>query len=80
VGVRNYSTVRRVLSRSWKEIMTKHGSVRIKVSSQNGNVRSATPEYEDCKKIATEKKIPLKDVIEQAKCAYLQNEREKTEN
>ena len=77
VGVRTHSTIRRVLNRSWKEIMTKYGLVRIKVSSENGIIRSATPEYEDCRKIAIEQEVPLKDVIEQAKYEYVKNKNEK---
>tara|TARA_Y100000588_G_scaffold394520_1_gene515454 strand:- start:7219 stop:8406 length:1188 start_codon:yes stop_codon:yes gene_type:complete len=77
VGVRTHSTIRRVLNRSWKEIMTKYGLVRIKVSSENGIIRSATPEYEDCRKIAIEQGVPLKDVIEQAKYEYVKNKNEK---
>lgn len=77
VGVRTHSTIRRVLNRSWKEIMTKHGVVRMKVSSENGIIRSTTPEYEDCRKIAIEQGVPLKDVIEQAKYEYVKNKNEK---
>lgn len=77
VGVRTHSTIRRVLNRSWEEIMTKYGLVRMKVSSENGIIRSATPEYEDCRKIAIEQGVPLKDVIEQAKYEYVKNKNEK---
>jgi pyridinium-3,5-bisthiocarboxylic acid mononucleotide nickel chelatase len=44
--------------------------VRIKISRLNGSVLNATPEYDDCQRIATEKKIPLKDVLAAANYAF----------
>jgi hypothetical protein len=35
----------------------------MKVSHLNGSVLNATPEYEDCRRIATEQGVPLKQVI-----------------
>jgi pyridinium-3,5-bisthiocarboxylic acid mononucleotide nickel chelatase len=37
--------------------------VRMKVSRMNGTILNATPEYEDCQRIATERGVPLKQVI-----------------
>jgi len=34
-----------------------HGEVRIKLSRVNGHVLHATPEYDDCKKLAEENKV-----------------------
>ncbi len=38
------------------------GQANVKVSSYNGRVCSITPEYEDCKNLATEYNLPLKEV------------------
>jgi uncharacterized protein (DUF111 family) len=35
----------------------------MKISRMNGSVLNATPEYEDCQRLAAEKGIPLKQVI-----------------
>ena len=70
LGIRSYSTTRRVLTRHWEKVMTKYGLVRVKVASENGVIRTVTPEYEDCKKIAISKGIPLKDVLQQAGYEY----------
>ena len=70
LGIRSYSTTRRVLTRRWEKVMTKYGLVRVKVASENGVTRTVTPEYEDCKEIAITKGIPLKDVLQQAGDEY----------
>jgi hypothetical protein len=37
----------------------------------NGSVTNYAPEYEDCRRIATENHVPLKTVIQEAASAYL---------
>jgi hypothetical protein len=44
-------------------VETPLGSVRMKVSRMNGTILNATPEYEDCQKIAAAQGVPLKQVI-----------------
>jgi hypothetical protein len=63
-GVRYYPAERTKLPRKVKEVTTSYGKVRVKeVSGLAGRV-SMAPEYEDCKKIALEKNVPLKVVYE----------------
>lgn len=63
-GVRHYRTERSKLTRKVKEAATSYGKVRVKeISGPTGRV-SVVPEYEDCKKIALEKNVPLKVVYE----------------
>ena len=63
-GVRHYRTERSKLPRKVKEATTSYGKVRVKeVSGPTGRI-SVVPEYEDCKKIALEKNVPLKVVYE----------------
>jgi len=69
-GARSYTAQRRVLPREWVSVATSFGSVRVKVSRVNGHSRHATPEYEDCRKLAEEKKVPLQIVIAEAIRAY----------
>ena len=71
LGIRMYEADRRVLERTWRQVTTKFGNVRVKVASENGSVRNFTPEYDDCRKIAIEEGVPLKDVIQQANFEYL---------
>ena len=63
-GVRHYRAERSKLPRKVKEVNTSFGKVRVKeISGPAGRV-SMTPEYEDCKRIALEKNVPLKVVYE----------------
>jgi pyridinium-3,5-bisthiocarboxylic acid mononucleotide nickel chelatase len=56
--------------RKIENIETVYGSIQCKVSGiKDGEVLNVFPEYEDCKKIALEKKVPLKDVMQKALAA-----------
>jgi hypothetical protein len=70
LGLRMHRAERRVLERRWETVETPYGAVRIKIASENGKVRNFAPEYEDCRRLALERKVPLKDVIHQANYAF----------
>ena len=65
IGVRIQETGRKKLTREIKEVDTTYGKVRIKISKRGDEILTATPEYEDCRRIAEERKIPLKQVMEE---------------
>jgi pyridinium-3,5-bisthiocarboxylic acid mononucleotide nickel chelatase len=67
LGLRIYAAERRVQSRSWTEVATPFGKIRVKVSGDG----AYAPEYEDCRKLALESGAPLKQVIAEANFAYL---------
>ncbi|HKN74309.1 MAG TPA: nickel pincer cofactor biosynthesis protein LarC [Candidatus Acidoferrum sp.] len=69
-GVRTYRAQRRVLPREWVSVGTDYGDVRIKVSRVNGRILHVAPEFEDCKKLAAEKDVPLQRVIASAMRSY----------
>jgi pyridinium-3,5-bisthiocarboxylic acid mononucleotide nickel chelatase len=69
-GARSYRAQRRVLPREWVNVTTGYGDVRIKVSRVNGHIRHAVPEYEDCRKLAEGKNVPLQVVIAEALREY----------
>ena len=71
LGLRTYTAERRVQARHWVDVETPHGKVRIKVSVEG----AYAPEYEDCRRVAQESGVPLKDVIAEANFAYLKNSR-----
>lgn len=58
LGLRVYSAERRVLERETRVVETPYGTVRVKVA---GNHKA--PEYEDCRRVAIEKGVPLREVI-----------------
>ncbi len=61
LGVRLLQVERRKLPRSNREVQTSLGIVRVKVVASEGHER-LIPEFEECKRIAEEKDLPLKDV------------------
>jgi pyridinium-3,5-bisthiocarboxylic acid mononucleotide nickel chelatase len=69
-GVRTHRAQRRALPREWVNVSTSYGSVRIKLSRSNGHVLHVTPEYDDCRKLAVEKQVPLQQVISEALRTY----------
>ncbi len=71
LGIRAYPAERRVLERIWVEVETGHGVVRVKVARDGAGVRNFSPEYEDCRRVALEKGIPLKEIIQKATAAFL---------
>jgi len=71
LGIRIYPAERKKLDREIKTIKTKYGNVRVKISKLNNEINNVMPEYEDCAKIARNKKIPLKKVYEELKEKYL---------
>ena len=69
-GARTYRAQRRVLPREWVSVATDFGDVRIKVSRVNGRILHVAPEFEDCRKLAVEKNVPLQRVIAAAMRSY----------
>ena len=66
LGVRHYDVGRVALPRKQKIIMTPFGKVRVKIGGLNESTRNISPEYEDCRKIALKKEIPVKRVYDEA--------------
>ena len=71
LGVRRREEVRQTLARRWENVRTQWGEVRIKIASMNGTVTNYAPEYEDCRRLAAEHRVPLKTVMQEAARAYL---------
>lgn len=72
LGVRQRLEQRQVLARRWVTVSTQWGDVRIKIASMNGTDTNYAPEYEDCRRIAAERHVPLKAIMQEATQSYLQ--------
>ncbi len=70
IGVRIYEARRRTLERETLPVETPLGVVRMKVARSNGRILNAAPEYEDCRRIAAERGVPLKRVLAEAAFAF----------
>ncbi|HXM21357.1 MAG TPA: nickel pincer cofactor biosynthesis protein LarC [Terriglobales bacterium] len=75
LGVRQREEKRLALAREWVTVATRWGDVRLKVASMNGMVTNYAPEYEDCRRIATERQVPLKSVMQEALQLYVNSQR-----
>lgn len=73
IGVRMREERRQVLQRRSAAVQTPWGEVRMKIANLNGTITNFAPEYEDCRRIAEEKGVPLKSVMQEAIRLYLQN-------
>jgi hypothetical protein len=72
LGVRMRQERRAALVRRHVSVTTKWGEVRMKLANLNGSISNYAPEYEDCRRIATEQKVPLKTVMQEAIKVYLE--------
>ena len=65
-GVRSYEVNRRCLDREIKSVNTRYGDVRVKIGTLDGQKLKATPEYEDCRKLAEETGQPIYEIYQAA--------------
>jgi pyridinium-3,5-bisthiocarboxylic acid mononucleotide nickel chelatase len=70
IGLRHYDVDRECLQRDIVAVDTPLGRVRFKVASRDGRVMNATPEFDDCARLAAEHNQPVKEVQRIAVQAY----------
>ena len=71
IGVRYHEVMRDRLEREMVPVATPYGEVRFKVARLGESIVNAAPEFEDCLRLASAQKVPLKDVQAAASKAYL---------
>jgi uncharacterized protein (TIGR00299 family) protein len=69
LGLRRRLLERVVLARSFAKVDTPYGPVRVKVAALGDEVLGAQPEFEDCRRLAARKRIPLREVLAAAAAA-----------
>jgi uncharacterized protein (TIGR00299 family) protein len=74
IGVRRHDVLRECLDREVRVIQTPLGAIRFKIARRDGRILNASPEFEDCAKVAAERKIAIKDVQAIAMKAWLDGE------
>ena len=67
LGLRWHEEERAKSDREILTFKTKYGKIRFKLAKWEGKIVNLSPEYEDCKRLALEKKVPLKEIFEEAK-------------
>jgi uncharacterized protein (TIGR00299 family) protein len=63
-GLRAYRISKAMLKRDFRTIKTKYGEVRLKTAYYQGKKIKEKPEYEDCKKLAREKGVSIREILE----------------
>jgi len=72
LGVRIRQETRAVLARRHVNVSTQWGDIRMKLANLNGSISNYAPEYEDCRRIARERNLPLKTIMQEAIKVYLE--------
>ncbi len=74
LGIRIHEVQRRVLPRRFTSVLVEGCEVRIKLADQAPGQSKASPEYEDCRRIAEQSGRPVKDILESAMLMYRQSQ------
>ncbi len=65
-GVRRHLSARRKLKREFITVKLPQGEVTVKIGKLDGQVVQVSPEFESCKQLAAQTKLPLKQIYEAA--------------
>ncbi len=65
IGIRYYPIGRIILRRKSKKIQTRYGEVTIKIVEQPDGRKRMMPEYDDMKRLAATKKVPIKLIYDE---------------
>jgi len=77
IGARTYEVQRRALLRETIRVETQFGAIDVKVARGNNGHVNAMPEFDQCRAAATAADVPLREVQEAARQAYLLQNRER---
>jgi hypothetical protein len=70
LGIRRVAVARQALPRRFEQVKTRFGPVQVKVATLPDATERATPEYEDCRRLAQDAGVPLADVMQEARQAF----------
>jgi hypothetical protein len=73
LGVRRMAVNRHCLQREVRRVKTRYGEAQVKVAIRDGRILRASPEYEDCSRIAKAKQLPLQEVYREVSRAAEQS-------
>lgn len=75
LGIRTFDFRKDTLAREFGKLVTEYGEVTVKRSFYKGKEVSVKPEYEECRKIAIERNIPVKEVYNNIMSLLTQNKK-----
>jgi len=65
-GLRSYEVEKNMLQRSFEKVNTIYGSITVKVGYYKGKKIKCKPEFDECRKLAEEFGIPIRDIYNEA--------------
>ena len=77
LGIRTQEVQRRILPRRFTSVQVEGQDVRIKLADYAPKASKASPEYEDCRRIAEQCGRPVKDILEAAMSMYRQSQQQR---
>ena len=75
LGVRCYMVDRLVLRRRALKLKTRFGTLTVKVAEEPGGGKRATPEYDEARRIAAARKVPLRAVYDEVTRCFVEGVR-----
>jgi uncharacterized protein (DUF111 family) len=66
LGIREETVERHALPRTIEHVSTPYGSVHVKIAELRDGTTKSAPEYADCRRLAAENQIPLREVYQAA--------------
>ena len=66
LGIRQQTVTRHCLARESRTVDTPYGPVRVKMAHLSNGQAKAAPEYEDCRRLAEQHNVPLREVYQAA--------------
>jgi uncharacterized protein (TIGR00299 family) protein len=67
LGLRWREEERSKTDREILSLRTRYGKIRFKLARWEGRIVNLSPEYDDCKRLSLRKRIPLKEIFEEAR-------------
>jgi uncharacterized protein (TIGR00299 family) protein len=70
IGARSYPVVKHMLQRESLPVETPYGLVQVKIARLGERVVTVAPEFEDCRRLADQHQVPVKEIYALAMSAY----------
>lgn len=75
LGIRTFPFKKDTLVRKFEKVQTSYGEMTVKRSFYQGKEVSCKPEYEECRRVAMEKGIPVKEIYNNVMTLIIQNKK-----
>lgn len=70
IGIRKFKVEKIMLNREFRKVETKYGQVTVKISYYDGKAVKYKAEYEDCRRLAEENNVPIREIYREIHIIY----------